>query len=68
VPGSLVYQQGVPCIPTEFLNHFWIQMPDAAVLEVKRPLHGGFTSETAKQLTAIYLTDIPQRTQFSVRV
>ena len=39
-----------------------------AVLEVKRPLHGGFGSGTAKQLTAMYLMDIPQRTQVSVRV
>jgi hypothetical protein len=43
-----------------------------AVSELKRPLHGGFESEKAKNLTAIYLTaiyltDIPQRTQFSVR-
>jgi hypothetical protein len=38
------------------------------VSEVKRPLHGRFGSETAKILTAIFLTDIPQRTQVSVRV
>jgi hypothetical protein len=31
-------------------------------VELKRPLHGGFGIETAKNLTAIYLTDIPQRT------
>jgi hypothetical protein len=31
-------------------------------VEVKRPLHGRFGSETAKNLTAIYATDIPQRT------
>jgi hypothetical protein len=36
--------------------------------EVKRPLHGGFGSQTAKNLTVIYLTDIPQRTQVPVRV
>jgi hypothetical protein len=39
-----------------------------AVSEVKWPLHGRFGSETAKNLTAIDLTDIPQRTQVSVRV
>jgi hypothetical protein len=34
-----------------------------------KPLPNGcFGSETAKNLTAIYLTDIPQRTQVSVRV
>ena len=36
--------------------------------EEKRPLHGRFGSETDKHLTATYLTDIPQRTQVSVRV
>jgi hypothetical protein len=35
-----------------------------AVSEVKRPLHGGFGSETAKNLTAIYLTDIPNGRKF----
>jgi hypothetical protein len=35
---------------------------------VKRPLHGRFGRETDKNLTAIYLTDISQRTQVSVRV
>ena len=35
---------------------------------MKRPLHGRFGSETAKKLTAIYLTDILQQTQVSVRV
>jgi hypothetical protein len=50
---------------TDFKNHFWIQM---AVSEAKRPLHGGFGSETAKKLTAIYLTGIPQRAQVPVRV
>jgi hypothetical protein len=39
-----------------------------AFLEVKRPLHGRFGSETAKTLTAIYSTEIPQRTKVSVRV
>jgi hypothetical protein len=39
-----------------------------AVLEVKRPLQGRFGSETGKKLAAIYLTDIPQRTQVPVRV
>jgi hypothetical protein len=34
-----------------------------AASEVKRPLHGRFGSETAKNLMAIYLTDIFQRTQ-----
>jgi hypothetical protein len=42
-----------------FLNHFWIQM---TVLLLKPPI------ETAKNLPAIYLTEIPQRTQVSVRV
>ena len=42
--------------------------PRTAVLGVKRPLHGRFGSETDKNLTAIYLTDIPQRTQVSVRM
>jgi hypothetical protein len=34
---------------------------------LQRPLHGGFGNETDKKLTDIYLTDIPQRTQVSVR-
>ena len=38
-----------------------------AVSEVKRPLHGGFGSETEIFLAAIYLTDIPQRKKVSVR-
>ena len=38
-----------------FFNHFWVQV---AVSEVKRPLHGRLGSETAKNLTAIYLTGI----------
>jgi hypothetical protein len=39
-----------------------------AVSGVKRPLHGGFGSETAKILTATCLTNIPQRMRESVRV
>jgi hypothetical protein len=34
----------------------------------KRPLNGGFGSETAKKLTAMYLTEIFQRIQVPVRV
>ena len=34
-------------VPTEILSHFRIQM---AVSEVKRPLHGGFGSETVKKI------------------
>jgi hypothetical protein len=30
-------------VPTEILNHFWIQV---AVLLLKPPPHGGFRSET----------------------
>jgi hypothetical protein len=41
--------------PNGFLNHFWIQV---AVSEVKRPLHGGFGSKTAKNQTAMYVTGI----------
>jgi hypothetical protein len=48
-----------------FFKPLWVQV---AVSEVKRPLHGRFGSETAKNLTAIHLTDIPQRTQVPVRV
>ena len=59
------YRWGFLEVPTDILNNFWIQV---AVSEVKRPLHGRFGSETDKNLTAIYLTDIPQRTQVSVRV
>jgi hypothetical protein len=59
------YIQNFLEVPTDFLNRFWIQV---AVSEVKRPLHGGFGSEMAKNLTAMYLTDIPQRTKVSVRV
>ena len=33
-----------------------------------RPLHGGFRSETEKNLTAIYLTDISQLKKVPVRV
>jgi hypothetical protein len=36
--------------------------------EVKRTLHGRFGSETDKNVAAICSTDIPQRTQVSVRV
>jgi hypothetical protein len=36
--------------------------------KLKRPLHGGFGSETDKNLTAIYLTGILQRTQVPVWV
>jgi hypothetical protein len=32
-------------VPTDFLNHFWIQV---TVSEVKQPLHGRFGSETEK--------------------
>jgi hypothetical protein len=34
-----------------------------AVAEAKRPLHGGFGGETAKNLTAIYSTEISQWTK-----
>ena len=33
-----------------------------------KPPNGGFGREITKHLTAIYLTEIPQRTQVSVRV
>jgi hypothetical protein len=36
--------------------------------EVKRQLHGRFGSETDIDLTAMYLTDTPQRMKVSVRV
>jgi hypothetical protein len=39
-----------------------------SVSEVKRPVHGGFGSETEKTLTALYLTDIFQRTKVPVLV
>jgi hypothetical protein len=35
-----------------------------AVSEVKWPLHGRFGSETAQNLTAIYLTDTPNGRKF----
>jgi hypothetical protein len=41
-------------VPTDFFNHFWIQV---AVL-LPKPPNGSFRIETAKNLTAIYLTDI----------
>ena len=37
-------------------------------IETAVTVHGRFGSETDKILTAIYVTDIPQRTQVSVRV
>jgi hypothetical protein len=52
------YRQNFLEVPADFFT----------TSEEKRPLHGGFGSETDKNLTAIYVTDIPQRTQVSVRV
>jgi hypothetical protein len=43
----LLYIQSFLGVPTDFLNHFWIQV---AVSEVKRPLRNRFGIETAKNL------------------
>jgi hypothetical protein len=37
------YRQGFLEVPTDFFNHFWIQV---AVSKVKRPLRNHFGSET----------------------
>jgi hypothetical protein len=68
------YIQSLLEVLTDFLNCFWIQMA-ASLL---KPPNGGFRSETAvtqrfrkcigQNLTAINLTDVPQRMQVPVRV
>jgi hypothetical protein len=41
------YSQGFLEVPTDILNHFWIQV---GVSEVKRPLRNRFGSETVTNL------------------
>jgi hypothetical protein len=50
-------------VPTDVLNHFWIQV---AVSEVKGPLRNRFGSEAVTHLQRLHVTAIPP-TDTSVR-
>jgi hypothetical protein len=52
-------------VPTDFLNHFWIQVTVLLLNpEVKWPLHGRFGSETDKNLTAFFKRTFPNGQKF----